>query len=379
MSDVMVNPAEVASEASVESKYAEAALREIRKNCFLLSITVRRWDGKYQIPGANSQVEHREIANDLVTKPCWKLVPGEWHKQIQPYVSGIRAAIYKVGVPFKEGVYIVPRTKARELLHQVESIRRDYKALATQFCDAWPGILGALKNKICSELGEHQWLVLEKKIPDQDNLESLFDVEVALWPIGGSGSELPIGMLDRLEILKEMLPEAELTLQSESAPSALSELVTEVRKLLECSETGVGRIASESIDIWMSEANETTARLVGKAVEGMLREPVQEFAEAVQNLENLQDREGVCRSGTLDAIRRAYDKLIGFQFMVPDELAAKLKQVEVRLGQVSPRDVNTRSALAGNLTRSLREISKELSSEEAIANGLGQFTRHLDL
>jgi Protein of unknown function (DUF3150) len=378
MSDFLADPGGLLPEGAD----SQAVLQEIKRNCFLLSVTVHRWDGKYLVRGSTVHLANTELDDKLTTAPRWKLMPETWHKRIQPFVSQVRAVVYRVGVPFKDGVYIVPKQRARELMATVRDIRERYRSVAAEFVSAWPDIVTQLERKICREVGEEQWFSLSQKIPIETELLKLFDIEVGLWPIGGAGGGIPGEMLDSLDCLKDQLSEAREAVVSLPAGQDRSTLLAYLTKVLETirlSEKATKKVLEENLEEWMTEAAETTSRMVSKAVETMLTDPIQEFAAAVQNLVDLQGREGRCRAGTLEAIRRAHAKLLGFQFMVPGDLIEKLRQVEMKLGQIEASDVNSKSLAARNLTEALKAISTSLQSSDTRNRGTEMFTRNIDI
>lgn len=384
MPALVEEPATDEVSSSLEGIDSSVMLQEIRRNCFLLSVVVRRWDGQYMVKGSTVSLERGQLSAELTTSPRWKLVPEAWHKQIQPFASRVRSAVYRVGVSFKDGVYIVPKSKARQLVDEIEEARRAYLDVVRNFLREWPDIKERLRQRITREASEEQWLQLLSRLPDDEKMLGLFDIEVSLWPVGSSGG-MSAALLDALDAMKDALRQNNpgLATMSRLAPEhavAMNLLTTSVSRVLEASEADVSKFAGDNMEAWMEEASQTTNRLVAKAVESMLTEPVEEFARAVNNLQEIQDREGGrCMSGSLEMIRRAHAKLAGFQFMVPDQLIRKLKDVEVRLGSVTPRDVNVGATAARQLTESLQSIRQELEDTDALRQGLGKFTRCLRL
>ena len=365
-------------------------LEEVGKNCFLVSVTVRKWDGKYMIQGARIAIgSHSSIDESITSAPRWKLLPDEWHKRIQPFVSRARSVVSRVGVPLKDGVHIVPHARAQEMVEALKEIRENYLHMAEELTEAWPDITDRLRAKVVQEAGAAAWADLVEMLPPTEKLAKLFDIEVSLWPVGGqaTGTGVPAALLKELETLPEIandlhdlarVYEGETT---EDGPriARMRTAADAIDRVIQASRRKIRKVTQDNLEAWMQEASEVTNRLVAQAVESMLTAPIQEFSEAVKNLEELRAREGTCRAGTIEMIRRAHQKLMGFQFMVPQDLIERLNQVEGGLGSVTVRDVNTGSSVASNLTAVLRSISDELSSEQTMSRGLNQFSRHLDL
>jgi hypothetical protein len=111
----------------------------------------------------------------------------------------------------------------------------------------------------------------------------------------------------------------------------------------------------------------------------MVREPRQELAEAVGNLADLIGRGGVVRGGTLDRIKRAFEKLRGFEFIADAALIAQMRQVEGKFGGLSPQDINSNEQVAKGLAGILRSLQDQCASEAAALASFNKFTRGIDL
>lgn len=351
---------------------AEALLRGIHRNCFILGVTVRCWNGHYLVRDSDVKINNVAMDTELLTAPQWKLMPAEWHKKLQPFVSGTRSAVQRVGVPFKAGVYLVPKTRAAELMRAVGELRAEYRQVATEFAGEWPAIRAGLQERITREASAAQWAALSKKIPKAEDILRLFDIETSLWPVGSREPEAVLRHLETLQRAVDAVP-------ANAIRREVRDLVEAVTALLADASSATRAVIDDHIDEWLVEAQTTTSRLVAAAVNSMIEEPLQEFAAAVQNLEDLRAREGVCRSGTIDAIRRAYEKLMGFSFMVSDDMRERLQQVRIGLDELQPRDVNDQSASAAAITASLRGITEDLRREDEESRGVRRMTRFLDL
>jgi hypothetical protein len=312
-------------------------------------------------------------------------MPEEWHKKIQPFVSRARTIVSRSSVPLKDGVHIVPHKRARDMMSAINNVRQEYRETIAELASHWPEIVDALRVRVVREAGQTSWDDLSPMIPDEDKLVSLFDIETSFWPVGGAGSTgVPLEVLNEIDRLRDKMPslrDSVLLLRDSRDPTATTvrSVAESVEALILAANQAMRKITQENLDSWIEEAQEVTNRLVAQAVESMVDEPVKEFAEAVKNLEQLQEREGRCRTGTIEMIQRAYSKLMDFQFMIPRELIVKLKQVEAGLGGLTPRDVNTQSSTAARLSGALRSVSEELKSGKTRSEGLQQFARAINV
>lgn len=355
-------------------------LGEIQKNCFLLYVTVRRWDGKYLIRNANIQIDGVEVDAKMASAARWKLIPDEWHKKIQPFIGQVRTAIYKVAVPFRDGVYIVPKDRAKGLVESIQAIRDLYRRQAQRFADQWPDILDDLRDKIQRKYGDAEWNLIQNRLPKENKLLSLFDIEIGLWPIGKSGASAIASGEDISYLASHVddFQEAIRVLKRESLSQELEDFIEVVRRLVKRSRRKIKEEMVENVDAWFEEASATSNKMVAEAVAAMVQEPIQAFQEALANLERVQE-DGHCKTGTIDIVRRAYSKLHGFRFLLPSEMADRLEAVELKLGGITPADLNNMNHAGAGLVQSLRDISEELVSDEITLRSFGQFQRTLDI
>lgn len=377
---------EVAREV-VEQVGVDRVLGEVRRNCFIIYVTVRAWRGRYLLRGGSVTVDGTVVDSDLVTNGQWKVVPPEWHRQLQPFESQARAAVYKVGTPFKDGVYIVPKSRAADMVARLKQVRAGLKAKVEQFAAEWPALVEKLQTKVTDSLGAEQWLALSSHLPSAAKLSSLYDIEIGLWPVGGAGGEgLSVEAFEDLQRAANMLDAVDGLVtdmnsrddRSDDDRGLLREFAAAVRRTWNRAQGAPARLTEDQAEAWVADAQQVTNRMVAQAVQTMVDEPVREFVEQVNNLTNLAAGRTV-RTATLDAIRRAYDKLRGFSFMLPEELVARLTEVDLQLGMATPQSVNGQSVAAGQLTAALRTIGDELASDAGRVASFKQMTRHLDL
>lgn len=367
-------------EEVVDEVGADVILAEIRRNCFILYVTVRSWRGHYLMRNSQTLVDGKPVDKKLATASQWKVMPEKWHKALQPFESQCRSAVYRVGVAFKDGVYIVPKGRAKALVDEIKRIRTAYMAKVAEFQEEWPRLVEELETKITSELGDLHWMAVSKLLPDARNFHKLFDIEIGLWPVSSGG--LPVECFDSLEQAAVQLDAIDRLADEMAGEDAnlLSSFVTHVRETWEKAKRGTGKVIEENAETWLSEAQSVTNRMIASAVKSMIHEPIQEFAEQIDNLIKVADA-GTARNQTLDLVRRAYGKLRGFSFLLPDDLLQRLRQIDLRLGAVDAQavNVNSRSVAGANLAASLRAIREELTSDVNQLNAFGQFTRHLDI
>lgn len=335
-------------------------LLEIERHCYILSVTVRAFRGNYQVKGAEVTVDGDKVESELVSKPQWKLFE-KWNKKLAPYESKIRKIVYETSVTFRDGVYIVPKSKAGDMIRRVYALRDEYQAEVKNLVHEWDDLLVSLSSKVPSEV----WRTVSARLPKKEALETMYGVDVSLWSSGSS--EAAIACLDAIPGLATEVETLDMESLRRKMPTAqfevLTRVVRQVQHLKRQMDTNVGRLIEDGVGDWLGEVKATTSRVVNSAVQAMLEGPAQEFSEALENMEGIMSRGGTCRTATLDAVRRAYEKLKGFSFMVPTDLLQRMHSVERSLRSISAEEVNQSRPSASILVESLREIRQELDTE----------------
>ena len=81
----------------------------------------------------------------------------------------------------------------------------------------------------------------------------------------------------------------------------------------------------------------------------------------------------------MDNLKQAFDKLMGFSFMVPEDLKARLRSAGSIINGVSVRDINTSEESGKELSRHFAAVREDLTSMEAHEAMYGQFMLTLDV
>lgn len=300
--------------SQTEQLTLQQSVDAIHKNCFLVYVRVSRWPGQYVIKDAEVKVGYNQVDKKQTTAPRWKFVPEEWSNRFQQIESQVRACVAAVSTNLQSSIYLVPRKAAQSLAESVDRLRQTYMEAVNEFVAEWPSIKDGIRHKICAQFGYEVWNSVDKQLPEDDRIAEKFGVELGLWPMGMTGESF---------------------------------------------------LGEEDLAEWMHKAQDTTTRMLNQAIDSMLTDPLREFVEAVQNLEGIREREGVCRNGTLQAIQRAYEKLKAFEFMLPSSMLERLQEASRKLNLTEARDINRGSAASSALVGELRSISQDLAREIA--------------
>lgn len=333
-------PAEAAPADVLENYGADRLLDAVKRNCLIIYVTVHSWDGNYQIRNADVVVSGAAIPQELRSKSSWKLKPVEWHDRLVKYVSQVRAAVYRRAVNFKEGIYIVPRTvrreggvlehRARDLVRELKQLDQQYRSTAEDCARDWDRFLTDLRRPLGQQgalikgLGDF-YAHLQAKIPSRQKFVDLHSVEVGIWPVGGG---------ERIE---------------------------------------------DRAEEWLEEAQAATDRMVRERVAAMVREPLAEFAEAVANLHGLVQGGRRLAPTSIDVVRRAWEKLQGFSFMLPNDMCRRLQEVDTALAGMTVGEVNRDLLVGQQLQTLMQRAGEEAAQELRSASGLAGLGRVLDL
>lgn len=311
--------------ASIDQLAQEGSVRlleTIQKKCLFLRIRVHGFDGRRTIKDAQVEIDGEAIDKDLTSPPSCVLVPKEWRMRLGKIGRKVREAAQNVSITFDQGVYLVPISRAPQLFAIIRELRAQYANEASELAKVWPELVVGLEEK----WGEN-WDNVARAVPTAASLARCFYIEAMAWPMAGSD------------------------------------------------KVGEGNPDLDAIADDLAEARAATDKAVASAIDNMLREPLAEFAAAVDNLLAVKQRDGTCRSGTLAAIQRAYEKLQGFRFMVPDALFARLQQAATAVQARTAQEFNSKDKVSRTLVDQLRSIRDEVQKAGTELSSVGQFNR----
>ncbi len=363
--------------AAVAAVGSNRVMSEIQKNCAIMYVTVRCWRGQYQMHGASVLFGGRTVDDDMVTSPSAKLLSKDWHSRLHKFEGQVRKAVRQIAVPFRDGVYIVPLRRVPELTETVESIRGAYLRTVEEFLKAWPDEYQRLENSITARHGFEAWLAVAKCVPSNERVKSLFGIELGMWPIKAGG--LPVSCFEPVRAAAARLPEIRALVADLHEPQrrAIEALVDDVQAAWSEVEAGAKKFLNDGAAEHADSVQRATDQLVASAVSAMLTVPIRELNEQIDNLlERAQER--TARQQSLDAVQRAFTKLRGFEFMLPQELVTRLAQAELQLGAADPQVVNSGARAGEALGSYLRQLRTDLSAETG-SNALTRMTRALDI
>lgn len=313
---------------------------ELDKHILCCAITVHMWRGQFKIRDALVRVGEIKLADEIVTNPRWKLMPDAWSAQFGKVEQEINGLVDRTRplnsdthkFPLK-GIDIIPRKAAPKLFKDIKSIETEkFNPLADKFVEAFPEIAEELKKQV----GDSNFQMIRPFLPtNMVNLRSRFHIEKHVVPIHFSTAG---------EFQEYMGEEA-------------NEFAEEI-----------GEYAKDF-------ATSTAQTIVSGLQDEMLK--------AIQNLQERISDQGVIKGGTLDMVKRAFEKIDGFSFCMTPELLQKMKVAKMQLGATDHLDLNRdlkhgTGDVAKGLSSVLGELTKQCESEAAAVLAHGRARRSIE-
>lgn len=297
----------------------------LQQHCMVVSLNVSWPKLANQID--NSEVVVRVNEEDIPvdksdrTAPQWVLLPAEWKKKFQKLESKSRTALSSVSIDMTGvGLHIVPAGRAEQLFRQLTELRDELYREADAFAEVYPGILSELRIKHGPDLFKR----IERKLPSPEEVRRKFRIRWAVVTLGDTEHD---SITD-----SDMLREAKQQMRS----------------------------------------------LVAETVEEMARQPRQEIAEAIDHLTNQIREQKMIRQGTLNGVRKAFDRLRAFDFLADSELLREVDAAEQMLNAYQPSDLNSNNALGQKLTEALQVTRRLATNDMEAANSVRKFRRILN-
>lgn len=364
--------------SQLERENGARVLRAIARNCVAVKVSCHGIGYERKIADADVSVEGQSVPDKYLSGARWRLIPAEIYGAISAIAASARRQPSLFGTPFPGGAYLVPvngpngRNPAAELFGVIRASRESYHGKAVELRPKWEQHVEATRTELPAMYEKvRRWLV------DGETFVARHTISMMLMPLGAG---VPADFDARFR-------EAVSTLALN--PDVASADLDAVRRLLpsltalaqECANAPAAVLGEDASAAWVQEANAATSRAVAEAVQTMIQQPLTEFAESLANMEGIIERGSNVRTGTIDQIRRAYDKLAGFSFLATPELRRRLQAVADRLNGISPQRVNGQlnRTSARELASFFREVREEMVAEDTHVAAYGQFMRGLDL
>jgi hypothetical protein len=275
------------------------------------------------------------------------------------------------------GAYLLPLTKNREgqsvaqvVFDRLASLREEYHELAQDLRRPWERHVEKIREEWPLEYENmSRWLV------SGDTFVRMHHISTMLFPLG---SGLPADFDNKLENgLNRLVSDTSLT---ETDRDSLRRVMPRVNAIVRAASQDVGGLLSEqATSSWVVDAQAATSEAIAEAVRNMIQEPMTEFAQSLAHVESMLQRGSNLRAVTLENLKQAYTKLVGFSFMAPEELKERLRGVGTLLNGVDVKELNSSESTSKELAGAFANIRETLTSESTHGAVFGQFMRNLDI
>lgn len=349
---------------------ADLIMSEIRKSCFIIYVTFRRWHGQYKATEVVTSIGDQTVDNEDLTPGAWKMLPSDWHKRLVPFEGKVRKAVYACSMSFREGVYIVPKPMAKAMADDIRNIREDFLAVVEELCEAWPSILEQKRTAFDEKYGQGSFNRLDKKMPQSaDEMRAQFGIEIGLWP---TGSGLPLECAELVNTGVESL------LQIRASCSNVAKFDAAMEPLFRAQQmalSAMGTSLKDDAEIWVNQAQRSANKFVGDVVNRMIYEPLNEFFEKVEDMCRMAEN-STTRRASVEALQRAYSKLQSFSFLLPDEMRRRLEQHN---GQIEDLDYRAVNAGGDGIIQLLTTLRQDLETDLNSVDALGVYTSSIQI
>jgi len=336
-------------------------LELLQNECHLFYVSVKRWDGKYSNNTATVTANASIVAEDLTTKPRWKLLPAAWGKKTAAIEQSVRAAVSKFSVPFREGVYVVPKVNSENLVTELRRLQAEYKSIVEELKNEWPALVLDLKDRIIREFGLLTWDGIAKVLPTQETLFSRFGVEFGFWPINQGVS---FSAVKTATELTKALRSASLIAESLGSTDRerFESIVSLSRELVSFIETKVSRINVDEAPAWLTATQQSSQEMIRNVVGNMLQQPLDDFIEQLANVKRMAENNSV-RARSIGILQETYSKLMSFSFLAPQDIVDKLSNFDTFVNSSLTFDsIKAGASARESLKSQLDSISTELQN-----------------
>lgn len=343
-------PRIVPQQASPEERVHDRQ-SQLEQKVLLLAPSLSFWRGSYMLDKSNTSIEiGGEHLDDTasVTTPRSVLFNNvfphdrsgqAWKKRLQTIESRQKGLIERYSVAFPiRGVRIIPKSKGAEFfqllfgevvdgvpqrprINEDESIAYAMHTAAEEFCDTLPEILRQIQENMPANV----WQAIQHKIPrERGVMRRKFNVDAVPIEIGGGASQA---------------------------------------------------VSREDLVLHNAQVRESVHRKVSEAIDTMIREPREQLAGALRNLQELIARAGNVTAKSFKPVAAAIAKVKLFECVADDALLQQIAALENRLDRTSPSDLNDNQAIAAGFSAAIASVRAEVTNAAEIARAREEFGR----
>lgn len=318
-----------------ESVSTDSIAKTLNNGVVFIAVYTHMWTGQAKIRNALVKLGKEELARELVTNPRWNLLPNAWRKKFSAVHSQIQKVIDKSSIDSDEisfpirGVHIIARRSYPDFAKEVKEIdTNDFQPLVIQFVKHWPDIIEEFRKKITEA---SVWAALSSKFPSPTKLTEKFWIEIIRVPIKLGVDTATLEAVDEHE---------------------MQDIVKQGQRF-----------------------TRNIANLVVKGLEDELRESIDNLLERIST-------KGVIKQGTLEMVKTAFKKLQDFDFVMTDELKAKINTNKDLLMDSDCKDLNhdirhDTGDMASSLVKYLQVVREQSAADATLVRAFGRGRRSI--
>jgi hypothetical protein len=319
----------------------------------------------------------QKLPSDKMLPAAWKLVPGSITARTNNVAGRARSLPSRFGVPFVGGAYLVPvvavgedESPAQKLLTMIDNLATEMAKTATELRPEWEHWVA---TGCANEYGRDSeaYRQLSQHFVDGETFVRQHVVKPVLFPVGGYPS--------KGELVKRFTEEVQPLVRKYPTIGSIIPALAEVAAT--SSVIAANRTDAASAASWAATAQETTCRELARSVKAMLDEPLGEFAESLRNFEGMLARRSNIGKPQMEKLRRDYEKMAGFAFLLPEDLGNRLNEVKRKIDTIQPADLNgdVNASTAERLAGYFRGIATDLKKPETQGSVLDGFVRSISV
>jgi hypothetical protein len=353
-------------------------LQTLSRNCVAMKVHITKVTAEKKIDGAVIKVNDHDVPQELVSGARFKMVPKEITSPLNRIESAARLVPASRGTAFVGGAYLVPigvrgrdgKSAAETAFSLLSNLQSEYSAKAAELKPSWEAHVTRIQTDFPTE-----YELLKKWFISGDEFVARHRISTMLFPLGAG---LPVNFNERLESgMSEILANPLLNAADVAVIERVKPLLI---TMIDRAAVDVGTLVSQDqAASWVTQAQATTSEAIADAVKKMIQEPLTEFAESLANMEGILARGGTVKTSTIQAVKSAYEKLMGFSFMAPNDLKTRLGAVGNILNGLNYRELNSSEASARELAQHFAGIREEMTAPETHTAVYGSFVRKLAL
>jgi len=289
--------------------------------CELLHISVHRPRMTFKVKNAKVSVGEHNLDAKQATAPAWKLMPAEMSSELDRIDATVGRLLDQYTERFRtmppgadedsdathgfmiRGLYLVPQKHVETLLTQLHLQHDAMRACVRH----WLQDTNAFRDKVRQKMGDDMYELVKEQIPDMSTMLHSARIDTV---------SIPFGMA-----------------------------MSQIKKVGEKS--------------FLADARARTHEMVEQVTQQLIAGPRAEFADAVNSLKDLIERDGKVSTKSVTPIRRAMEKLETFDFVKDAELDRKIKELSQTLDSIVPSEQNKVTATDNGLLDLLRNTANE--------------------